>query len=119
MHFIEPFEILEHVGKVTYRFPHQYVKKCVHNPLHDIDFDDTEVNDNMTYNEGPVRVLDHEVKKRRKKEIPLAKIQWKHYDEREASWELESEMHEKFLYLFGCCLTQISRTRSFVRWWII
>ena len=50
--------------------------------------------------EGPVRVLDREVKKLRNKEIPLVKIQWKHQDRDEVSWELELEMREKFPFLF-------------------
>ena len=44
--------------------------------------------------------MDREVKKLINKEIQLVKIQWKHHDEGEASWELESEVREKFLYLF-------------------
>ena len=46
------------------------------------------------------RVLDREKNKLRNKEIPLVKIQWKHHDEGEALWELESEVREKFPYLF-------------------
>ena len=37
----------------------------------------------------------------RTKEIPIVKVQWKHHNEREASWELESEIHKKFPYLFN------------------
>ena len=46
------------------------------------------------------QVLDGEVKKLINKESLLVKIQWKHHDEGEASWELESEMREKFPFLF-------------------
>ena len=74
--------------------------RCTHNRAHEIDFSDIEVNNNITYNEGPVRVLDREVKKLRNKEIPLVKIQWKHHDRDEASWELESEIRETFSFLF-------------------
>ena len=59
---------------------------CAHNPMHEIDFYDIKVNNNVTYNEGPVWVLDHEVKKLINKEILLVKIPWKHNDEGEASW---------------------------------
>ena len=61
------------------------LRRCAHNPTHEIDFLDIEVNNNVTYNEEPVRVLDREVKKIRNKEILLVKIQWKHHDEGEAS----------------------------------
>ena len=77
------------------------LRKCAHNPDHEIDFNDIEVNNNITFNEGPVRILDRGVKKLRNKEIPLVKVQSKHHDEGEASWELESEMCEKFPFLFS------------------
>ena len=77
------------------------LRKCAHNSEHEIDFNDIEVNDNVTFNEGPVRVLDHGVKKLRNKEIPLVKVQWKQHDKGEASWELESEMRQKFPFLFS------------------
>ena len=112
--FIGPFEILERVGKVAYRlalppkmsgvhnvFHISMLRKCAHNPEHEIDFTDVEINDNVSYNERPVRILDHGVKKLRTKEIPLVKIQWKHHDEGEDSWELESEMRQKFPELFS------------------
>ena len=58
---------------------------CAHNPDHEINFEDIEINDNVTFNKGPVQILDHGVKKLRNKEILLVKIQWKHHDEGEAS----------------------------------
>ena len=79
---------MERVGKVTYRlalppnksgvhnvFHISMLRKCAHNPNHEIDFNDIEVNDNITFNERPVRILDCGVKKQRNKEIPLVKIQ--------------------------------------------
>ena len=51
------------------------LKKCVHNPTNEIDFDAIEVNDNVTYNEGLVQILDREVKTLMNKEILLVKIQ--------------------------------------------
>ena len=90
---------------------------CAHNSTHEIDFFDIEINNNVTYNEGPMRVLDHELQKLRNKEIPLVKIQWKYHNEGEPLWELESEMLKKFLYLLLCHLTSILMTKSFSRMW--
>ena len=50
------------------------LRNCAHNPDHEINFEDIEINDNVMFNEGPVRILDHGVKKLRNKEIPLVKI---------------------------------------------
>ena len=112
--YIGLFEILERVGKVAYKLALPPRLSGVHNVfhismlkeyhegaiLHVIDFQDLEVNDNVSYQERPVRILGNDIRKLRNKEIPLVKIQWKHHDEREASWEMESEMHVKYLELF-------------------
>ena len=59
--YIGPFEILERIRKVAYRlalpskmsgvhnvFHISMLRKCAHNPEHEIDFNDIEVNDNVT-----------------------------------------------------------------------
>ena len=112
--YIWPFEILERVGKVAYRLALPPRMSGVHNIFHIsmlkeyhqgatphvIDFQEIVVNDRVSYTERPVRILGRETKKLRNKEIPLVKVQWKHHDEREASWEMESEIREKYPELF-------------------
>ena len=46
----------------------------MHDLSHKINFKDIEVNDNVTYNEGPMKILEHGVKKLRTKEIPIVKV---------------------------------------------
>ena len=77
------------------------LRKYVHDPSHIINFEDIEVGENVTFYERPAKVLAYEVKKLRNKEIPIVKIQWSQHDEGDASWELESEMREKFPELFS------------------
>ena len=69
--YIGPFEFLEHVGKVAYRLALPPKLSRVHNvfhvsmlkefhpglALHVIDFNDIEVNDNVSYTERPVQIL--------------------------------------------------------------
>ena len=68
--FVGSFEILERVRKVAYRFalPPQMLgvhnvfhismlRIIVHDPSHKINFKDIEVNNNITYHEGPVKIL--------------------------------------------------------------
>ena len=101
--YIGPFDILERVGKVAYRlalppkmsgvhnvFNVSMLRKCEHANVSVISFDDIEVDDQVSYQERPVRILGRETKKLKNKEIPTVKVLWKHHDEREASGELES-----------------------------
>ena len=102
------------MGKVAYRLALPPRMSGVHNVFHIsmlkeyhqgatphvIDFQEIEVNDRASYTERPVRILGRETRKLRNKEIPLVKVQWKHHDEREASWEMESEIREKYPELF-------------------
>ena len=87
-HYIGPFEILECVGKVSYRLTLPPKLSEVHNVFHVsmlkeyhqgptphvIDFDDIEVNDTVSYTERPVQILGRKTKKLQNKEIPLVKV---------------------------------------------
>ena len=53
----------------------------MHANTHVIDCNVIEMGENTTYEERLVRILEHRIKKLRKKEILLVKIQWKHHDE--------------------------------------
>ena len=46
----------------------------------------------MTYVEEPIAILDRQVRRLRSKEIPLVKVLWNHHGEKEATWELETDM---------------------------
>ena len=52
---------------------------------HVIDFDDIEVNDNVSYTKNSEQILGKKTKKLQNKEIPLVKVQWNYHDAREAS----------------------------------
>lgn len=54
----------------------------------------------VTYEDQPFLILMRELKVLRNKEIPLVKVLWEHHKEKEATWELESEMLDKYHYLF-------------------
>ena len=86
--FIGPFKILECVGRVAYKvalppkmsrvyniFHISILRKCAYNLKREIDFKVIEVNGNRTCSEGPVLILDRELKRLRNKEILLVKIQ--------------------------------------------
>ncbi|WVZ76050.1 hypothetical protein U9M48_024052 [Paspalum notatum var. saurae] len=50
--------------------------------------------------EYPVQILDGAKKGTRRTRIPMCKVLWSNHSEREATWEKESELREKYPHLF-------------------
>ena len=50
--------------------------------------------------EEPLHVLDRREVQLQKKTITQLKIQWKHYNPEETTWESEEVMKEKYPFLF-------------------
>ncbi|KAL5554408.1 hypothetical protein UlMin_041809 [Ulmus minor] len=71
--YIGPYEILERVGKIY---------------------------EDLSFEEKPVRILDHKTKTLRNKEIPLVKVLWRNQKMEEATWEREDEMKASYPELF-------------------
>jgi hypothetical protein len=75
------------------------LRKCVvvekRVPAHALDIQDT-----LEYMEYPVRILDWAEKSTRKTTTLFCKVLWSNHSEREATWEKESVMREKYPHLF-------------------
>ncbi|XP_074362278.1 uncharacterized protein LOC141702511 [Apium graveolens] len=78
-------------GKLSPRFigPFEILKRPI------------EVKSNLTYEEQPVEIIDRKVQELKKKNIPLVKVLWRNHAIEEATWELESEMRNKYSFLFS------------------
>ena len=59
-----------------------------------------EITPEIRYEEAAVAILDRKDKVLRNKTIPLVKVLWKRHSAGEATWELESEMRQKYPALF-------------------
>ncbi|KAL5540686.1 hypothetical protein UlMin_043338 [Ulmus minor] len=120
--FIGPFEILERIGKVAYKlalppelssvhnvFHVSMLKKYVSDPSHVLEHELIQVNEDLTYEEKPVQILDRKDKTLRNKVIPLVKILWRNHKIEEATWEREDDMRINILrfecvdYLYEFC----------------
>nr|CAD1835022.1 unnamed protein product [Ananas comosus var. bracteatus] len=55
-----------------------------------------ELREDLSFEEQPVKVLAREVKKLRNRDIPYVKVLWSNHGEREATWELESALQERY-----------------------
>nr|GFB08726.1 putative nucleotidyltransferase, ribonuclease H [Tanacetum cinerariifolium] len=90
--FIGPFEILDRVGKVSYRLALPPQLSHVHNvfhvsllrgykyhPLHVISYPLDQIRTNLSYVEKPEAILDRQDRVMRKKTIPFIKILWRNH----------------------------------------
>lgn len=77
------------------------LRQYVSDSSHVIDYALLQLESNLTYIEQPVQIFDHKEQELRTKRIPIVKVLWRSQDIEEASWKLESEIQEKYLYFFS------------------
>ena len=88
--YVDPYEILQRVGKVAYElklpgelalvhpiFHVSMLKKCVGDPESIIPIEGLAVKDNLSYEEVPVQIPDRQVKKLKNKEVVSIKVLWR------------------------------------------
>ena len=71
------------------------LRKCLSDTMPVVNMEDIEVQDGVTYEEQPVRILDTKEKVLRNKIIRLVKVLWQHHGVEEATWEPKLEIREK------------------------
>ncbi|XP_071939216.1 uncharacterized protein [Coffea arabica] len=77
------------------------LKKYHPDPSHVIQLDEIELDESLTYEERPIKILDREIKELRNKKIALVKVLWKNHDVEEATWEVEKDMKDQYPKLFA------------------
>ena len=106
--------MIEKVGLVAYRLalPPELEKiynvfhvsvlwRYLSDPSHVVSSETIELRPDLTYEEEPVEVLTHEVKKLQNKKIPLVKVLWRNHKTEEATWESEETMWQQYPQLFN------------------
>ncbi|XP_024030689.1 uncharacterized protein LOC112094320 [Morus notabilis] len=112
--YIGPFPIVQRVGVVAYRLALPPESSHVHDVFHVsmlrkyqpdpeavVQWYDVPIQDDTTYDEVPVQIIDRKMKSLRHREIPLVKVLWQHHGVEEATWELETMMQEHYPHLFA------------------
>jgi hypothetical protein len=77
------------------------LRKYIRDPELKIEADPIIIQQDLTIDAQPVRVLEFSERVMRNHTIKYVKILWSNQTEREATWELESTMHNKYPDLFG------------------
>jgi hypothetical protein len=107
--YVGPYPIVSRVGKVAYQlklpprvhpvFHVSQLRKCVvvekRVPAQALDVQET-----LEYLEYPIRILDWAEKSTRNTTTCFCKVLWSNHSEREATWEKESALREKYPNLF-------------------
>ncbi|XP_071738661.1 uncharacterized protein [Rutidosis leptorrhynchoides] len=112
--FIGPFEILERVGEVSCRLALSPTLSHVHNvfhvsclrgynysPLHVVQYPLHEIREDLSCEEEAHEILAREERVLRHKTIPYVKVLWRNHPEREATWEPEESIRERYPSLFA------------------
>ncbi|XP_070004640.1 uncharacterized protein [Nicotiana sylvestris] len=81
-------------------FQESMLKKVVRDPSTIVPVETIEVNEELSYEEVLVAILDKQVRKLRNKEIASVKVLWLNQQVEEATWEVEEEMRKKYSHFF-------------------
>ena len=123
--YIGPFKILSRFGKVAYElqlssdlasvhavFHVSLLKKCIGDPSVVVPIQSIGVQNNLSYKEIPVEILDYQTRKLRDKEVHLVKVLWQNQSIEGATWEEEAYMRTKCPRLFPTNLDQAQGNSS-------
>jgi hypothetical protein len=111
--YVGPFEILERVGLVAYKlalppalsgihnvFHISMLRRYVSDLTHILSYEPLQVQDDLSYEEMPMKILDRKDQVLRNKTIRLVKVLWRNHSTGEASWERVDKMQSKYPHLF-------------------
>jgi len=100
--YIGSYLIAQWVGEVAYRLklppelPRVYdvfhvsqLRKYVQDPSHVIEPNPIHLQEDLSYEEQPIRILDRREKQLRRKMVPLVKVFWANDEMSKATWEPE------------------------------
>ena len=76
------------------------LRRYLFDPTHVLSYEGLELDQDLTYEEKLVQIMDKEDKVLRSETIPLVKVLWRNNKSEEATWGLESDMRKKHPELF-------------------
>ena len=111
--YIGLYLVIQRIREVAYRlelpaelprvhnvFHVSQLQKYIPDPSHIVESDPIELQEDLSYEEQPVQILDWREKHLRRKTVPLVKVLWANQEMSEATWEPEQEMRGKYPHLF-------------------
>nr|GFA16274.1 putative reverse transcriptase domain-containing protein [Tanacetum cinerariifolium] len=75
------------------------LKKCLAEPYVQVPLDEIEIDENLHFVEEPIEIVERDVKKLKRKRIPLVKVRWNSRQGAEYTWEREDQFRKKYPHL--------------------
>ncbi|XP_012442018.1 uncharacterized protein LOC105767033 [Gossypium raimondii] len=110
--FIGSYRILKCVGPIAYQLELPPKLDCIHDVFHVSTFrryqfdpsqvvsvEEIEVRQDLTFEEEPIQILEHDIKVLGRKSSLLVKVLWQNHGTKEALWEPEDSMHQLYPHL--------------------
>jgi hypothetical protein len=76
------------------------LKKCFKDRGHAVDHESINLQEDISYKEHPVRILDEAEHRTRKNSVKFLKVQWSHHSDKEATWEREDQLRSEYPSFF-------------------
>ena len=76
------------------------LQKYFHDPSHMLTSEHLQLDENLSYEERPLKIMDKRDKVLRNQTIPLVEVLWTNHRVEEATWERELNMRKRFPQLF-------------------
>jgi hypothetical protein len=112
--YIGPFQILEQWGEVAYQhelppqlsdvhdvFHISQLRKCLRVLEEQILLEELTIDEDLTYQKYPVKILNTSEKVSRNNRYKMCKVQWSNHTKDEATWEKEDQLKAEFLDIFS------------------
>ena len=93
-------ELSPNLSQVHDVFHVSQLRRCFKDPIRKVEHNMIELQNDLTYQEHPSRILDQSERKIRNKTTKFLKVQWSNHSEDEATWEREDRLREEYPDLF-------------------
>ena len=91
--------LLPHI-RVHDVFHFSLLKRYIHDSSHIVDWNVVQVEPEGEFLPEPLQILEWEENELRNRTVARVKVHWKHFTPEETTWERETEMMEKYPFLF-------------------
>ena len=77
------------------------LKKCLGDLASILPIEGLGVDEDLSYEEVPVEILDRQIKRLRNREIATLKVLWRNHLVEGVTWEVEADMRSRCCHLFS------------------